>query len=307
MVAAIQWASMWHRIRRSLALALLVAAPLAAEIRQLTILHTNDLHARLMPLSDGRGGFAYLAATIRRERSNCDHCILLNAGDLVQGTPVSTLFHGLPVYEIANMLGYDAGTLGNHEFDYGWLQARKFVQTAKYPIVSAQPGEQLRRTLHAQTLRNPRREGIARRRNRRNHGRFADAHQSEGDGGLASAPGARDGAKVRRGTPRQGRSDRPAGTHQRCRRAGCTQFGTGDRRERYRPHPRRTYRGQVSRRTGAGAHEVLRRGSRATRLTSGHVDRKIGGLEMEASSGRPDRHCTRGGTLRPSSRSGKPA
>jgi len=128
---------MSNRIGRFLAAALLLAAPLAAEIRQLTILHTNDLHARLTALSDGRGGFAYLAATIRRERANCDQCILLNAGDLVQGTPVSTLFHGLPVYEIANLFGYDAGTLGNHEFDYGWMQARKFVEAAKYPIVSA--------------------------------------------------------------------------------------------------------------------------------------------------------------------------
>src|ERR1035441_3792016 len=95
------------------------------------------MHAHLMPLSDGRGGFAYLAATIRRERADCDHCILLNAGDLVQGTPVSTLFHGLPVFEIANLFGYDAATLGNHEFDYGWMQARKFIETAKYPIVTA--------------------------------------------------------------------------------------------------------------------------------------------------------------------------
>jgi 2',3'-cyclic-nucleotide 2'-phosphodiesterase (5'-nucleotidase family) len=126
-----------HRIRRILAVALVFAAPLAAEVRQLTILHTNDLHARLMPLSNGRGGFAYLAATIRRERANCGHCILLNAGDLVQGTPVSTLFHGLPVYEIANLFGYDAATLGNHEFDYGWMQARKFVETATYPVVTA--------------------------------------------------------------------------------------------------------------------------------------------------------------------------
>ena len=136
-MAELQWASMSYRIRRFLTVALLFAAPLAAEIRQLTILHTNDLHAHLTPLSDGRGGFAYLAATIRRERANCDHCILLNAGDLVLGTPVSTLFHGLPVYEIANLFGYDGATLGNHEFDYGWMQARKFIETAKYPIVTA--------------------------------------------------------------------------------------------------------------------------------------------------------------------------
>src|SRR5258708_505143 len=132
---------MHHWIRRrpafALALTLLVCTPLAAEIRSLTILHTNDLHARLMPLENHHGGFAYLAAVIRRERANCKDCILLHAGDLAQGTPVSTIFHGLPVFEIANLLGFDAATLGNHDFDYGWMQTRKFIQIARYPIVSS--------------------------------------------------------------------------------------------------------------------------------------------------------------------------
>jgi 2',3'-cyclic-nucleotide 2'-phosphodiesterase (5'-nucleotidase family) len=119
------------------ALALLACAPLTAEIRSLTILHTNDLHARLSPLEDRQGGFAYVATVIRRERANCTDCILLFAGDLVQGSPVSTIFHGLPVYEVANLFGFDAATLGNHEFDYGWMQVRKFIQTAKYPMVSS--------------------------------------------------------------------------------------------------------------------------------------------------------------------------
>jgi 2',3'-cyclic-nucleotide 2'-phosphodiesterase (5'-nucleotidase family) len=128
---------MFLQFRRVVAVALLLMAPAAAEVRTLTILHTNDLHAHLQPLDDHSGGFAYLAAVIRRERANCTDCLLLNAGDLVQGTPVSTIFHGLPVYQIANLLGYNAGTLGNHEFDYGWLQARKFIRTAKYPIVTS--------------------------------------------------------------------------------------------------------------------------------------------------------------------------
>src|SRR5581483_2894480 len=113
--------------RRFLALAILACAVAPAEVRPLTILHTNDLHARISPLDDHKGGFAYVAAVIRREREHCTDCILLNAGDLVQGSPVSTIFHGLPVYEIGNLLGFDAATLGNHEFDYGWTQTRKFL------------------------------------------------------------------------------------------------------------------------------------------------------------------------------------
>lgn len=80
---------------------------------------------------------ACLAAAIRRERAGCGDCLLLNAGDLVQGTPVSTIFHGLPVYEIANLFGFDAATLGNHEFDYGWQQVQRFIRTAKFPVVTA--------------------------------------------------------------------------------------------------------------------------------------------------------------------------
>lgn len=122
---------------RLLVAVLLLAGQLPAEIRSLTILHTNDLHARLTRLTNGRGGFAELAAVIRRERAHCSDCILLNAGDLAQGSPVSTIFHGEPVFDIANLFGFDAATLGNHDFDYGWMQTRKFIQTARYPLVTA--------------------------------------------------------------------------------------------------------------------------------------------------------------------------
>jgi 5'-nucleotidase/UDP-sugar diphosphatase len=120
-----------------LALLTITSLPLAAEVRSLTILHINDLHARFVPLENHRGGFANLAAVIRRERANCRNCLLLNAGDVAQGSPVSTIFHGLPVFEVANLFGIDAATLGNHDFDYGWMQARKFLTVARYPIVDA--------------------------------------------------------------------------------------------------------------------------------------------------------------------------
>ncbi len=118
---------------------LLPLAPLAAQdaTRHLTILHSNDLHAHLLPNDRGMGGFAQLAAAVRRERSHCDACLYLNAGDLVQGTPVSTLFQGVPVYQIANLLGFDAATIGNHEFDYGWQKTQEFGRIARFPLLSA--------------------------------------------------------------------------------------------------------------------------------------------------------------------------
>ena len=121
--------------RRVLILLLLLAAALPAQ--QLTILHSNDLHAHLMPDDHGNGGFARLATVVRREKADCQACIYLNAGDLVQGTPVSTLFHGVPIYQIANLLGFDVSTLGNHEFDYGWKRVQEFSRIAHYPIVNS--------------------------------------------------------------------------------------------------------------------------------------------------------------------------
>lgn len=115
---------------------LMLASADAQDIRRLTILHSNDLHARLTPDTNERGGFAYLATLVRRERAGCDHCLYLNAGDLVQGSPVSTIFRGEPVYKIGNMLKFDVSTIGNHEFDYGYVQTKKFLRMAKYPVVS---------------------------------------------------------------------------------------------------------------------------------------------------------------------------
>jgi 5'-nucleotidase/UDP-sugar diphosphatase len=61
----------------------------------------------------------------------------LSAGDIVQGSPVSTMFAGNPDYEIANRLGIDVNCLGNHEFDYGWRKIRDFMQIANFPTVNA--------------------------------------------------------------------------------------------------------------------------------------------------------------------------
>jgi 2',3'-cyclic-nucleotide 2'-phosphodiesterase (5'-nucleotidase family) len=91
----------------------------------------------LLPDDLGLGGFARLATAVRKEKADCVACLYLNAGDLVQGTPVSTYFHGTPIYEVANLLGLDASSLGNHEFDYGSRRVQEFAKIARYPVLSA--------------------------------------------------------------------------------------------------------------------------------------------------------------------------
>jgi 5'-nucleotidase/UDP-sugar diphosphatase len=107
-----------------------------SSLRKLTILHTNDLHASLQPV-DGIAGFAHLATAIRHERAASEAVLHLDGGDLVQGTPVSTIFEGVPIFEFANEFGIDVAVLGNHEFDYGWQRIDDFRNAAKFPLIAA--------------------------------------------------------------------------------------------------------------------------------------------------------------------------
>ncbi|MEQ1886645.1 MAG: bifunctional UDP-sugar hydrolase/5'-nucleotidase [Bryobacteraceae bacterium] len=127
--------SLWMGL--ALASASLHAQVPGGELKSLTILHSNDLHARLLPNDQDIGGFARIATLVRQQKANCKACLYLHAGDMVQGTPVSPIFRGTPVYRVANLIGLDVGTLGNHEFDYGWRRAKEFARVAKFPVVSA--------------------------------------------------------------------------------------------------------------------------------------------------------------------------
>lgn len=115
----------------------LLAAGCAAAGQPLTIIHLNDLHARLLPDANGLGGFAHVDSAIARERAAAANALVLHAGDMVQGSPVSTLFEGVPAFEVGNGLGIDVHCLGNHEFDYGWEKIREFVSVSTAPLVSA--------------------------------------------------------------------------------------------------------------------------------------------------------------------------
>jgi 5'-nucleotidase len=95
------------------------------KIKKLTILYTNDTHSRIDPFPDndpkypGQGGFARRAAVIKRIRSEEKNVLLLDAGDIFQGTPYFNYYHGELEYKLMTQMGYDAVTLGNHDFDLG--------------------------------------------------------------------------------------------------------------------------------------------------------------------------------------------
>jgi len=107
----------------------------------LLILHTNDIHAHLFPFQDAKGatvgGAAARAALFAKMRGHGGRTLLLDAGDVFQGTPIYNFFRGVPDYRSMSRLGYDAGAFGNHELDDGpaaWLRVRR---EASFPILSA--------------------------------------------------------------------------------------------------------------------------------------------------------------------------
>lgn len=95
------------------------------ETVQLTILHTNDVHSRIEPFpmdgsrNQGLGGVARRAALIKQIRAEQKNVLLLDAGDVFQGTPYFNMFGGELEMKLMSDMGYDAGTMGNHDFDNG--------------------------------------------------------------------------------------------------------------------------------------------------------------------------------------------
>ena len=103
--------------------------------QELLILCTNDSHSHV-EAKDGKGGFAARADVVDSLRKVYPLNILLDAGDMMQGTPYFNIYHGRIEIAAYNRLGYDAVTLGNHEFDYGLDTLAMFLKLASFPIVS---------------------------------------------------------------------------------------------------------------------------------------------------------------------------
>ena len=94
-----------------------------ANTKQITILHTNDVHSHIDPLpatdpfNPNKGGVARRAALIDQIRQENPYTLLFDAGDIFQGTPYFNFYGGELEFKLMSMLKYDAATLGNHDFD----------------------------------------------------------------------------------------------------------------------------------------------------------------------------------------------
>lgn len=105
----------------------------------ITILHTNDTHSHILPESGNRGGVAGMekAITGLLDSIGRENTLLLDCGDFSQGSLYYNVFKGAFEVDVMNILKYDAGTIGNHEFDFGMENLASLLKRAEHPIVCA--------------------------------------------------------------------------------------------------------------------------------------------------------------------------
>ncbi|MEO0037543.1 MAG: Trifunctional nucleotide phosphoesterase protein YfkN [Bacteroidota bacterium] len=112
------------------------------KIKHITILHTNDVHSYIDPFpadhpkNPGLGGVAKRATIIETIRKENPNLLLLDAGDIFQGTPYFNYYGGELEFKLMNMMGYDVVTLGNHDFDNGIDGLLAQMPNAKFDFVS---------------------------------------------------------------------------------------------------------------------------------------------------------------------------
>jgi 5'-nucleotidase len=109
------------------------------ELKQLTVLHTNDMHSHIHPFTSGRnkgvGGMAQRATIIKQIREEGNQVLLLDAGDIFQGTPYFNVYGGELEFKLMSEMKYDASTIGNHDFDNGLDGLVKQLPHANFPFI----------------------------------------------------------------------------------------------------------------------------------------------------------------------------
>lgn len=117
----------------------------AKKPKQVIILHTNDTHSQIFPISEqlpdtmkaGRGGFIRRIAMLKEERQKHPDLLYFDSGDFWQGSAYFTMFKGDAEIGLMNLMGIDASTLGNHEFDFGLDNLAEMLKKANFPILCA--------------------------------------------------------------------------------------------------------------------------------------------------------------------------
>lgn len=108
---------------------------------ELIILHSNDTHGHLLPLPTAEGislgGYARRRAFVSQQRAAHQNVLLLDAGDFYQGSRYWHAFQGEPDIELMNLLGYDAASIGNHDFDGGLDLLSQRLTEASFPVLCA--------------------------------------------------------------------------------------------------------------------------------------------------------------------------
>ncbi|TXB63675.1 bifunctional metallophosphatase/5'-nucleotidase [Vicingus serpentipes] len=113
------------------------------EATKITILHTNDVHSHIEPFPSNDpkypnlGGAARRAALIEKIRASEQNVLLLDAGDIFQGTPYFNKFEGEIDFKLMSLMQYDAATIGNHDFDNGIEGLQKMLPHANFPFINA--------------------------------------------------------------------------------------------------------------------------------------------------------------------------
>ena len=109
----------------------------------ISILHTNDIHCHIEPFTgsneryDNKGGLARIAKLASLQRQKNPNTLLLDAGDMFQGTPYFNYFKGELMLKVMSEAGYDASTIGNHEFDNGLQGIKDPLPNAEFPLITS--------------------------------------------------------------------------------------------------------------------------------------------------------------------------